>query len=106
MIPRSFNWLALLFAALTLLSVSAESCVAAQTVIEGDQPHALVDQNDHQVFGKVTPLPVAVQFASLDLPRFTIESRLVDRVAWVALAGGQQAPTGIRRHRWLRVERC
>ena len=69
MIPRSINWLALLLAAFTMLSVSVESCMAARVVVEEDQPHALVTQDDHQELGKVASSTSVPDFARPDLPR-------------------------------------
>lgn len=107
MIPRSINWLALLLAAFTMLSVSVESCVAAKVVIEEDQPHALVTQDDHQELGKAASSTSVPDFACPDLPRQHVAEVLPDhRAALIAAMPFQQAPAGIRRHRWLCVERC
>jgi len=107
MIPRSINWLALLLAAFTMLSMSVESCVAAKVVIEEDQPHALVSQDDHAELGKVASSTSVPLFACPDLPRLLITEALPEhREALIAVMPFQQAPAGIRRHRWLCVERC
>ena len=107
MIPRSINWLALLLAAFTMLSVSVESCVAAKVVIEEDQPHALVSQDDHADLGKVASSTSLPDFAYPDLPRLLIaESQPDRREALIAAMPFQQAPAGIRRHRWLCMESC
>jgi hypothetical protein len=107
MIPRSINWLALLLAAFTMLSVSVESCVAAKVVIEEDQPHALVSQDDHQELGKVASSTSVPDFACVELPRLLIaELRSDHREALIAARPFQQAPAGIRRHRWLCMDRC
>jgi len=107
MIPRPINWLALLLAAFTMLSVSVESCMAAKVVIEEDQPHALVSQDDHQELSKAASSTTVPDFACPDLPRLVIaEARPDHREALMAAMPFQQAPAGIRRHRWLCVERC
>lgn len=107
MIPRSINWLALLLAAFTMLSVSVESCVAAKGVIEEDQPHALVSQDDHHDLGKAASSTSMPDFACADLPRLLIaEAQPAHREDLIAAMPFQQAPAGIRRHRWLCVERC
>ncbi len=107
MIPRSINWLALLLAAFTMLSVSVESCMAARVVVEEDQPHALVTQDDHQELGKVASSTSVPDFARPDLPRLLIvEAQMDHREALIATKPFQQAPAGLRRHRWLCVERC
>ena len=109
MILRSLNWLALLLAALTLLSVSVESCVTAKCVIEGDQPHALADQDElHlQDLGEKASTTCLPDFACPDLPRLLIpEAQPAHREDLIAAMPFQQAPLGLRRHRWLCVERC
>lgn len=107
MIPRSLNWLALLLAAFTMLSVSVESCVAAKVVVEEDQPHALVSQDDHHELGKVASSTTVPDFACPDLPRLLIAEAQPDhREALMAAMPCRQAPAGIRRHRWLCMERC
>ena len=107
MIPRSINWLALLLAAFTMLSVSVESCMAAKVVVEEDQPHALVSQDDHQDLGKVVSGTSVPDFACPDLPRLLIAEAQPDhREALIQAMSFRQAPAGIRRHRWLCVERC
>jgi len=106
MIPRPINWLALLLAAFTMLSVSVESCVAAKVVVEEDQPHALVSQDDHHELGKVVSSCVP-DFACPDLPRLVISEHDIRRgAALTSTRTIQQAPAGLRRHRWLCMERC
>lgn len=107
MIPRSINWLALLLAAFTMLSVSVESCVGAKVVIEEDQPHALVSQDDQQAIGKVAWTASVPDFVCPDLPRLLIS--VCDTCPGEALTSTraiQLAPAGLRRHRWLCMERC
>jgi hypothetical protein len=107
MIPRSLNWLALLLAAFTMLSVSVESCVAAKVVVEEDQPHALVSQDDHHELGKVASSTNAPEFACPELPRLLISEHDVCRGgALTSTKSIHQAPAGLRWHRWLCVERC
>lgn len=107
MIPRSLNWLALLLAAFTMLSVSVESCMAAKVVVEEDQPHALVTQDDHQELGKVASSTSVPDFTCPDLPRLVIaEAQPEYREALIAALPFQQAPAGLRRHRWLCMDRC
>ena len=109
MILRSLNWLALLLAALTLLSVSVESCVTAKCVIEGDQPHALADQDElHlQDLGEKASTTCLPDFACPEQPQRLLESPcLAHHEALGTPLACRQVPAGIRRHRWLCMERC
>jgi hypothetical protein len=107
MIPRSLNWLALLLAAFTMLSVSVESCVAAKVVVEEDQPHALVSQDDHHELGKVASSTSVPDFTCPDLPRLLIsEHDICHGGALTSTRSIQQSSAGLRRHRWLCMERC
>lgn len=109
MILRSLNWLALLLAALALLSVSVESCVAAKCVIEGDQPHALVGQDDLHLpdLGETAAPAGFSAFICPEQPQRLLESLCFahDEALSTPLAC-RHAPGGIRRHRWLCMERC
>lgn len=107
MVPRSINWLAVMLAAFTLLSVSVESCVAAKVVIEEDQPHALVAQDQHQDLGKPTWITQAPGFVCPDMPHLPLESpRAAAGKTVTTRMACRQAPAGVHRHRWLCVERC
>jgi hypothetical protein len=90
-----------------MLSVSMESCMVAKVVVEEDQPHALVSQDDHQDLGKAASSTSMPDFACPDLPRLLIpEAQPAHREDLIAAMPFQQAPLGLRRHRWLCVERC
>lgn len=101
------RWLALLFALLTVASMSAEAMSTPQASHEADQPHALLAQDDHSV-------TVAVDLADLPLVHSFLDAcepqaGFADIAAPIVPTPSQVMTTehaGVRLHRWLCVERC
>lgn len=101
------NWQTAILALFLALNLSAEACSEPNSILETDQPHALVVADDDQA---CIPQEDATAFetATLDAPFVLIEikPRLAGMIlAATGLTHGRE-PIGLRRHRWLCVERC